>query len=37
VLGLQELPGTEMVLPRTTRLYPNKSYLEERFARFRAA
>jgi putative restriction endonuclease len=37
VHGLQELHGTEIVLPRSKRLYPNKSYLEERFARFRAA
>ncbi len=37
VHGLQELHGTQIVLPRSKRLYPNKSYLEERFARFRAA
>lgn len=35
--GLQELHGAALTLPKAATLYPNKDYLAERFARFRAA
>ncbi len=35
--GLQELHGAALTLPRASRLYPNKDYFSERFARFRDA
>ncbi len=35
--GLQELQGAQIILPRSERLHPNRGYLEERFAHFRAA
>jgi putative restriction endonuclease len=35
--GLQELHEKPMTLPKSGRHHPNREYLEERFARFRAA
>lgn len=35
--GLQELHGTKLSVPRQSNLQPNKDFLAERFARFRAA
>jgi putative restriction endonuclease len=35
--GLQELHGQPITLPQADRHQPNQEYLEERFARFRAA
>ena len=35
--GIQEMEGATIVLPREDALKPRRDYLEERFARFRAA
>jgi putative restriction endonuclease len=35
--GLQELHGSRIAVPRAKSLHPNRQYLDERFARFRAA
>ncbi|HTI65223.1 MAG TPA: HNH endonuclease [Gemmatimonadaceae bacterium] len=35
--GLQEVAGTRLVLPKRDELQPNRGFLAERFARFRAA
>jgi putative restriction endonuclease len=35
--GLQEMHGRLITIPRDSRLQPKRDYLEERFARFRAA
>jgi putative restriction endonuclease len=35
--GLQEMNGARLQVPRSDRLKPNRDYLAERFARFRAA
>jgi putative restriction endonuclease len=35
--GLQEMEGITLELPRSRDLRPREEYLEERFARFRAA
>jgi putative restriction endonuclease len=35
--GLQEMHGQLITVPRDSRLQPRLEYLEERFARFRAA
>lgn len=37
VHGLQALHGSRIILPRAEQHYPRRAYLEERFARFRAA
>jgi putative restriction endonuclease len=35
--GLQEMHGSQLVVPRDSRLQPKRAYLEERFERFKVA